>query len=392
VSSVENFFRKKKGWSLIKDQIFDYYLTPYIAKILTTRKPLIIIDCFAGKGKFDDQAIGSPLIIAQHIERILSDEGRLNRNISAIFIESKYYKELEDNLSGYRNCSVWAGTFEDNLSKVLEMNSSNNVFVYVDPYGIKSLDFKRFISIKEKNFNTLEMLVNFNSFGFLREGCRLLKCDRLLGNLIADSDYEIDEANNISKMDRIANGNYWQQIIEDFQDRKINMTQAEERFSKKYIKQIESLFKYVVTIPIKQKTHHLPKYRLIFGTDSPDGLILMADNMHKKWKQIVENERAGQAVLFDYDYPDPTIVGEIDLEHEILTILNSTKSELLLKGLLVRLIQKYGIAFSERHYINTVISMQKKDLIQIRRDPEKTPTGRLSRSMNYNDIQIWVSI
>lgn len=102
MSSVENFFRKKKGWSLIKDQIFDYYLTPYIAKILTTRKPLIIIDCFAGKGKFDDQAIGSPLIIAQHIERILSDEGRLNRNISAIFIESKYYKELEDNLSGYR--------------------------------------------------------------------------------------------------------------------------------------------------------------------------------------------------------------------------------------------------------------------------------------------------
>lgn len=392
MSSVENFFQKKKGWSIIKDQIFDYYLMPYIAKILTTRKPLVIIDCFAGKGRFDDQSIGSPIIIAQHIERILSDERRLNRNISAVFIESKYYKELEFNLKGYRNCSVWAGTFEDNLSKVLEMSSSNNVFVYVDPYGIKSLDFKRFVSIKKKNFNTLEMLVNFNSIGFLREGFRLLKCEHLLDNLIADSDYEIDEANSISKMDRIANGDYWQQIIKDVLDRKITMMQAEERFSREYLKQIESLFKYVVNIPIKQKTRHLPKYRLIFGTDSPDGLILMADNMHKKWKQIVENERAGQAVLFDYDYPDPTIDGEIDLEHEVLTILNSTKREVLLQGLLVRLVQKYGIAFSERHYINTVGGMEKKNLIKIRRDPEKTPTGKVSRSMNYNHIKIWVSI
>ena len=89
---------------------------------------------------------------------------------------------------------------------------------------------------------------------------------------------------------------------------------------------------------------------------------------------------------------DPTIDGEIDLEQEILSILNSTKREVLLQGLLVRLVQKYGIAFSERHYINTVGGMEKKNLIKIRRDPEKTPTGKVSRSMNYNHIKIWVSI
>ena len=65
MSHTKDFFKAKKPWSILKDQILDYYLAPYIAKILKTGKPLIIIDCFAGKGRFDDDEIGSPIIITQ---------------------------------------------------------------------------------------------------------------------------------------------------------------------------------------------------------------------------------------------------------------------------------------------------------------------------------------
>lgn len=54
MGSTKNFFKVKKEWSKIKDAILDWYLTPYIAKILTTGKPLYLMDCFAGKGKFED--------------------------------------------------------------------------------------------------------------------------------------------------------------------------------------------------------------------------------------------------------------------------------------------------------------------------------------------------
>ncbi len=54
VGQTKNFFKEKKDWSIFKDKILDYYLTPYIAKIVRTGKPLIIFDCFAGKGKFDN--------------------------------------------------------------------------------------------------------------------------------------------------------------------------------------------------------------------------------------------------------------------------------------------------------------------------------------------------
>jgi len=150
---TQDFFRAKKGWSLLKDQIFDYYLEPYIAKILNTGKPLTIVDCFAGKGKFDDGAIGSPLIIARHIEKTLVSK-KQNKHILGIFIEKKYHQELTNNISHFHNCTVWPGTFEDNLSKILQLNPSNNLFVYIDPYGIKSLDFRRFSELKKKKFYT----------------------------------------------------------------------------------------------------------------------------------------------------------------------------------------------------------------------------------------------
>ena len=96
----ENFFEKKREWSKIKDKIVAYYLKPYAAKILQNQKPLKIIDCFAGKGKFDDGEKGSPLIIADTIQEIISNtntEAYKNRQIEACFIEKKYFKELKIN-------------------------------------------------------------------------------------------------------------------------------------------------------------------------------------------------------------------------------------------------------------------------------------------------------
>lgn len=73
LKDTKNFFVKKKEWSEIKDELLACYLTPYLSKILNTRKPVNYIDCFAGKGKFDDGKLGSPLIAL----KIISDQNLL---------------------------------------------------------------------------------------------------------------------------------------------------------------------------------------------------------------------------------------------------------------------------------------------------------------------------
>lgn len=388
MTNTENFFNKKRSWSIIKDKILDWYLTPYLSKILSTGKPLRIIDCFAGKGRFDDDQPGSPTIIADHIQDQLV---KGNRSIKGIFIEKKYFKELNTNMSGFENCGVLEGTYEEHIDNVLSeaSNTQANIFLYIDPYGIKSLDIKYFKELTANTFSSFELLMNFNSLGFLREGCRLLAYDTINNNDAEDM-YEIDGKNSIEHMNSIAGGDYWQKILPDYNENKIKMFEAEEQFTAEYSKRLKNIFKFSINIPIKQKTSNIPKYRLIFGTNHPDGLLLMADNMNKKWGNILENERGPQLLLFDdYVFPDMTQMKNFNLDEDLLFFIDN---DILLKDLLVKMVEKYGISFSLKKYKNKLKEMEKQNIIEIKRVPELTPTGKISTSMEHEGKNYKITI
>jgi three-Cys-motif partner protein len=390
VGHTKNFFKRKNEWSILKDAILDYYLTPYIAKISITGKPLLIFDCFAGQGKFDSGEKGSPLIISDHIKSILLNNEKFKNNIKGFFIEKKYYEELKNNLIGYPKCDVLDGTFESNLQKILSSDKNSNIFLYVDPYGIKSLDLNNFNRIKEKNFFSLEMLMNFNSTGFLREGCRLLKYEGAFKDEDV-TDYESDEdINTTERMNAISGGSYWQYILKDYYNGIIDIYQAEDKFITEYSRILKSIFKYTINIPIKVKSNHLPKYRLIFGTNHEDGLILMTDNMNKKWEQMLENQRGGQQVLFDVEFPDFTLMKGFDLDKDILSFVSASNVGVDLKMLIVELIQKYGITFTESDYKNRIQQMEQNLDLSIDRIPSLTRTGKRAVSMDYKKYKITV--
>ncbi|MBF0634724.1 MAG: three-Cys-motif partner protein TcmP [Nitrospinae bacterium] len=307
-----------------------------------------------------------------------------------MFIEKKYFSDLKSNLAGHLNAEVLAGTFEDNLGNILSADTLSNVFFYIDPYGIKSLSFSNFKQIKSKKFFSNEMLMNFNSAGFLREGCRLLpRSDDQLKDIEID-DYEMDDtANSIEKMDAVAGGAYWQDILNDFYNGKIDFYQAEDKFISEYSAKLKDIYLYTVNIPIKVKSSHLPKYRLVFGSNHEDGIILMADNMNKKWKEIVDQQNNGQLPLLDFEFPDLMLSQGFDLKKDILSFVSANISGIPLKSLIVELIEKYGITFSESHYKDTIKQMEKDSYLVIDRYPPKTrKTGKTATSMEYDKYKI----
>jgi hypothetical protein len=44
----EDFFAGKRPWSIIKDQVLQNYMTPYIAKVNKRGNPILLIDGYAG--------------------------------------------------------------------------------------------------------------------------------------------------------------------------------------------------------------------------------------------------------------------------------------------------------------------------------------------------------
>lgn len=92
-------FASKKPWSHNKDKILTWYLTPYLMKIRKRCPRILIVDAFAGKGRFDDGQPSSPLRICE----IASKAQKYGAEVTVLCIEPKrsYHDELERNISSY---------------------------------------------------------------------------------------------------------------------------------------------------------------------------------------------------------------------------------------------------------------------------------------------------
>lgn len=139
--SVEaGFFKGKRPWSKIKDQILGQYMPPYLAKVATLGKPIILIDAFAGPGKFEDGSAGSPLIICQAAER------RVRGSYQAIFVnrEKEHHDQLSHVLSSFieqKKAIPIHGTADELLAQVRGLLGDHTIFLYLDPFGLKGCEF-----------------------------------------------------------------------------------------------------------------------------------------------------------------------------------------------------------------------------------------------------------
>lgn len=383
---LNSFFDEKRSWSKIKDEVLQAYLPPYLAKVARTSKPIIVADCFAGKGAFDNGEPGSPLLISEAVAK--QRAGFHQDEIKTVFIEKKYYKDLKRNLPDAEWAHILEGDYENRMEYFIEKYDprGQNLFLYVDPYGIKSILFSHFERLRAKDFHSVELLLNLNSFGFLREACRLSDC--LVKEDEVPDHYEQD-VNSPDRLDEIAGGDFWRSIIARYYSGEIDMSQAEEEFVAEYCARLRKVFRYVVNIPIKTKLGNIPKYRIVFGTDHDDGLLLMVDNMNKRWVAFREEARNNQSYLFEMDFPDPSMQFDCwRVEEKITSLLNS---EVELKDLLVELVGHFGISFSTGDYKNYLKTMTGNQIV-VKRDPELTATGRACTSWDHMSKNLSIKI
>jgi len=262
-----DFFKKKKDWSMVKDELLGCYFQPYVSKILLTYRPLLYVDCFAGKGKFDDGNSGSPIIALDIINKGLEQTNATSSKVETCFIELNHAKELEHNLSGYPDTTIISGKYEDEIEKILSKKNDYNVFLYIDPYGIKALQCSLFDDFSKGQFNSIELLINMNSFGFIREACRAFGIAyndvSVFDDLIEYDTTKLDSSDkSIDELNEIAGGDYWQNIITQYKNKMIDGYQAEDLFAKSYCDRLKQSYKYVLNMPLRIKKGQRPKYRM----------------------------------------------------------------------------------------------------------------------------------
>lgn len=343
-----SFFHAKRPWSRYKDFLLRSYLEPYIPKVARLNRPIVIVDCFAGPGKFGDGEVGSPLIIADAIRRWREK----NTQITGQFIEadSDNFEALQEALSEHGDyCTASLGSFDETLPLIERRAKQNTVFLYVDPYSVKGLVFDRMKTVYDQirsSSSSVEVLMNFNVAIFMRWALAALKRsnempDEEAVESMADDPNESVEHRTLSE---IAGGEYWAEIASNDELSFIEKLQA---FLAEYSERMLGSFRFVCTFWVKAKYHHqVPKYVLIFATRHPDGLRLMNDFMCEARRDFVA-AHVPQNVLFDLT-PEEEIVEPQELIDGIVAVVGESKKHLtrpevrlslLLRGFFARLTQ-----------------------------------------------------
>ena len=359
-----DFFVQKKIWSVVKDELLRCYLVPYFNKLFFTRKPILYVDCFAGKGKFDDGNDGSPLVALKCLDTSFQQSreakmGVLMPQVMVKLIELNHAEALKKNIpvEHKHRTEVIGDAFEkviiNELNRALRAYGDLNVFLYVDPYGIKALNMSLFQQLPDV-FSSAELLINLNSFGFIREALRVRKValreneDELLADL---DEYEPSLLQSVADLDRIAGGRYWADIIDRYSDGQIDIDEAEKLFAEQYKQTLRKHYRYVLDMPIRLRPEHKPKYRMVHATNHPDGCILMADNIFKRTDYLfVDVQRQGQLSLFEMT-PENDIVNENDLDDKMISLIEREGREksLPLNELQAKFFDEYGVICSTKH-------------------------------------------
>lgn len=388
----DKFFKEKKEWSFIKDQILSSYLKPYFQKILTTNKPVFYIDGFAGKGKFDDGNDGSPRIALGIRDEVLINSNAHNPSIESCFIDLYYSKDLSANLSDFDLYNQMVTVVQDDFNKIinplLTHRKGQNIFLYIDPFGLDALEMDVLCGFSNQNFNSIEILLNANTFGFLRAGCSILG---LVFKLDWDPDELLDPVDllpenkfkTLDMLNKYAGGNYWQDILNDYyKDQSVSsMYNSEERFSQQYREKLKEAYRFVLDFPIRLSINHKPKYRLYHATNHEMGCNLMAENMYKRSKEVqVKHFNPNQLPLFTLDVYGKTVNQE-EIKNNILSILKKTKLPYHFNDLTADFFGEFGVLCDWKQIEKSMKLLEENGSIIVRRNQKDKPTN--TGSLNY---------
>ena len=156
------FFSGIAERSEIKLRVFQTYLEPWASKVGSPAnvQRIWIVDGFSGPGTYDDGSPGSPALALNLADR-LKAAGR-TFDVNCLFFEKspKHFKSLERLCRSRANRHPVKGDFWSRLDVVSAYVQDAPCFLFVDPFGIRDLQFEALVDVINK-LSKVDLMVNF---------------------------------------------------------------------------------------------------------------------------------------------------------------------------------------------------------------------------------------
>jgi three-Cys-motif partner protein len=239
----------------------------YLAKVNTLRRPILLIDAYAGPGIFDDGQPGSPHIMCEAAERYAKG------NYIAWFInkDEQYHKKLQNvirNAGWSASAHAYLADSRQLLQQIPSILKNHTVFLYLDPFGLKGCEFALLEPFLNRNPNySTEILLTMN----MPVVHRLAACSK--GEDLIDGRIK----SNRERLTKVFGGEYWRDIL---CRKAVDAGGREELLIKAYQDKLKQYFlPFTGSCPVRESIERRIKYFIVFASRHKDAMLLLNDGM-----------------------------------------------------------------------------------------------------------------
>jgi len=306
-TNQDDFFDELKEWSERKLLLLENY-TAAASKIMGIAGQVYYIDGFAGEGFYEDGSKGSPVRVAELALNYQSEAKSYALKCINIEENEKRFANLQAATSEYGTLVLnLQGTFVENVDRILRKVSNQAVICFLDPFGIKGIDWVAVEKIIQRGHGTrTDIWIRFDTqilsrlYGFFDS--RTSGADKKFG--ILPRVFGIHDKNHLYNL--------------------LKGETSEERLQKAlkvYEGNLIESFRrvrgsgFAASYPIKSLSGQC-KYYLVFATSHPKGAILASEvvcgieETYQRELQEYRDRQSLQLALFPLEPTEEEIFNE----------------------------------------------------------------------------------
>lgn len=295
--TTAGFWDEEKSPALLKHEILGRYVPPFVAKLGSTYGKVVLLDGYAGAGKYLSGAQGSALQMVQIASDLVSNpKMKIEVDVFLIERDPKTISFLKKEIARFSEVErlkvfVMEGDVGKKFEEVTLGAAKCPLFVFLDPCGL-GLPFETLGRVLSRlrpasgvNSAPTEILLNFSADAVRR-----------IGGLVNLPSPEIATLN---RMDATVGGVWWREFYRGEFDKE----KAETEVVNSYVSRLAKVAKmFVFPIPVRRDVGHRPVYYLVFGTRHRQGAWYYADAAARsaaKWRVTVESRKSTGQLTFD---------------------------------------------------------------------------------------------
>lgn len=278
------FFREQEAPAVLKHGILRRYPVVFASAAGGNASRVVLLDGYAGRGKYEDGSPGSPMLLLGAASKTGSF-----RTVECVFVERDranftVLSEVVQSHGAGLSCCALQGDLSSHLASILTSASDAALFAFLDPFGT-ALNYDELTKqiLGRPTRPPTEVLLHF-SVNAIRRISGLLRARR---EELSDA-----ERKTIERVDRFLGGEWWQPIALEANDEPGVATKIAERVVQEYCRRVGTdTASGSFAFPVRDRPGLAPEYFLVLFTRHPyaiwrfnDALSLANVEWQEAWR------------------------------------------------------------------------------------------------------------